>query len=261
MKVAVFYYMRLEDKYWVLFLAALILLYAMCEYGKTAKQYAGRILYVVGYGLLSYVLVFNTPVYSFLVSRFTWLETSYYELSHIVMMVPVIAVALTSVALYFHKQDKKRVAYLMAGVVFVLGLAGDFVGAASAQTNIKYEFTDEEKQVYEMMLSHAREHGGKDAVTFWGMDELMRKSVFYEEELEPVYRNDIRTNPEKYDDGVREMHDGYQKYVEREYDADRNRDFAYAIAGLPYIHPEVDCDYVVVYRPEAQEMNAEIENL
>lgn len=248
MKVAVFYYMRLEDKYWVLFFASLVLLCALYEYGTLPKESEGRLRYIAGYGLLSYIVVFSSFVYEVVSARFPWFE-AYYELSHIVGMVPVIAIAVTAAFLLLYGKEKRRIACLFAGFVVLLCLAGDFVLFPPAQQEWNYDFSQEEEEIYEMMMTHAQERGVEE-VTFWGTDELMFKSIFYNENLEPVYRKDILSENASYGEGVRQMYEGYQKYAERKYGADRLCEFAYALAGLPHIYPEVACDYVVVYRPE-----------
>ncbi len=250
MKVAVFYYMRLEDKYWVLFFAALVLLCAMHEYGKLSDVYGGRLRRIAGYGLVSYILLFSSIVYDIVASKFPWFQ-SYYELTHAVMMTVIIAIATTAAALQIHEKEKKKLAVLAAGLVVVLCFAGDFAYFPSAGQDWNYDVSKEEKQIYEMMLSHADSRGVKE-VTFWGMDELMFKSVFYDESLSPVYRKDILAGNAAYGEGAFQMYEGYRKYAEKKYNAERLREFSYALAGLQEIYPEVECEYIIVYRPEVR---------
>ena len=71
------YFMKLEDKYWGLFLAALFLLYIFLF---VQKKENGR--WLVLYGFLTY-LVFACPLAYRLFADYGGMEKTYYKVSHI----------------------------------------------------------------------------------------------------------------------------------------------------------------------------------
>lgn len=243
--------MQLDDKYWALFLVSLFVVAYMMIRGRETEKGFRSLLGLSVYGLAAYLLVFCLPVYALLIHFFPQME-SYYELGYMVPMLPVISAAMTVIAVQVQKGEQRRMIGLFAGAVVLLSFAGDFAYVPTNQHEWMYDCTAEEKQVFDMITAHAADREKEDEISIWGMHDLMIKSEFYDEAFAPVYGKDILWDMQAYSENVQSMFEGYEKYCAPDNKAVMLREYLYAIAGLPYLYEETECDYVIVYDPEWQ---------
>ena len=180
------YFMKLEDKYWGLFLAALFLLYIFLFVQK--KQEDGR--WLVLYGFLTY-LVFACPLAYRLFADYGGMEKTYYKVSHIELVVPVLCLALALAWQKIRVYRKKILPLFELGMVILFVFSGTLVYTqAGSRMPVQGCYREQEKEAYDLMLADA---GDADAVTFWGPSELMAKSRIYSGRLQPIYGKDIAT--------------------------------------------------------------------
>ena len=116
------YFMKLEDKYWGLFLAALFLLYIILFVQK--KQEDGR--WLVLYGFLTY-LVFACPLAYRLFADYGGMEKTYYKVSHIELVVPVLCLALALAWQKIRVYRKKILPLFELGMVILFVFSGTLV--------------------------------------------------------------------------------------------------------------------------------------
>lgn len=174
------YFMKLEDKYWGLFLAALFLLYIFLFVQK--KQEDGR--WLVLYGFLTY-LVFACPLAYRLFADYGGMEKNYYKVSHIELVVPVLCLALALAWQKIRVYRKKILPLFELGMVILFVFSGTLVYTqAGSRMPVQGCYREQEKEAYDLMLADA---GDADAVTFWGPSELMAKSRIYSGRLQPIY--------------------------------------------------------------------------
>lgn len=243
--------MQLDDKYWALFLVSLFVIAYMMICGRETKESIESLFRLAVYGLAAYLLVFCLPVYALLIRLFPQMD-SYYELGYMVPMLPVISAAMTMIAMRVQKGEQRRLICLFAGAVVLLAFAGDFAYIPTNQHEWMYDCTAEEKQVFDMILAYEAGREQDDEISIWGMHDLMIKSEFYDDAFAPVYGKDILWEKQAYSENVQSMFEGYEKYCSPDNKAVMLREYLYAIAGLPYLYEETECDYVIVYDPEWQ---------
>ncbi len=244
-------FMKLEDKYWGIFLASLFFLYVW-QIGSRAKQKDVKWpLFLAVYGLVSYLL-FLCPLTYMAVQRFVPHLAGYYELSHVQLMVPVIVLAMTAALLLANEEGRKRAVYLLIGFVLLLMAAGDLAYITPEPSGWAATCSEEEEQALDMLLAHAKENGEQDKIRIWGMDRLMAKSRLYDASFQPVYGKDMADNPGKYSEALQSMYQSYASYDTQTGTSINIGDQLDAIAGLPHIYPETDCEYVILYDPEHQ---------
>lgn len=244
-------FMKLEDKYWGIFLASLFFLYVW-KIGSRAKQKDVKWpFFLAVYGLVSYLL-FLCPLTYMAVQRFVPDLAGYYELSHVQLMVPVIVLAMTAALLLANEEGRRRAVYLMIGFVLLFMAAGDLAYITPEPSGWAATCSEEEEQALDMLLAHAKENGEQDKIRIWGMDRLMAKSRLYDASFQPVYGKDMADNPGKYSEALQRMYQSYASYDTQTGTSINIGDQLDAIAGLPHIYPETDCEYVILYEPEHQ---------
>lgn len=244
-------FMKLEDKYWGIFLAALFFLYVLWI-GHREKQKAKTwTLFLAVYGLVCYLL-FLCPLTYRAVQRFVPALSGYYELSHIQLMVPIIVLAATAALLLANKEGRKRAVYLLIGFTLLLMAAGNFAYITPEPSGWGAICSKEEAKAFDMVLTHAKENGDDGKIRIWGMDKLMAKSRLYDASFQPVYGKDMADNPGKYSEALQSMYQSYTSYDTQSGTAINIGDQLDAIASLPHLYPEADCEYVILYDPEHQ---------
>lgn len=244
-------FMKLEDKYWGIFLAALFLLYVVWLESRK-KSYAKRwpLMFSV-YGLVSY-LVFLCPLTYQAVQKFVPGISEYYELSHVQLVVPILAVAGTTALVIVNHESRKRAMCLFLGFALLLAAAGDLAYISPETTGWKATCDKEEEQVLDMMLAHSDENGEDGKVRIWGMDKLMAKSRLYDDTFQPIYGKDMEEHPERYSEAMQTMYRNYAAYDKGDGTSVNLGDQIDALACFPYLYPETDCDYLILHSPEYQ---------
>ena len=229
------YFMKLEDKYWGLFLAALFLLYIFLFVQK--KQEDGR--WLVLYGFLTY-LVFACPLAYRLFADFGGMEKTYYKVSHIELVVPVLCLALALAWQKIRVYRKKILPLFELGMVILFVFSGTLVYTqAGSRMPVQGCYREQEKEAYDLMLADA---GDADAVTFWGPSELMAKSRIYSGRLQTLYQ-------------------GYSSYEAKDSPLINKDEQLGALANCLHLYPQIDCRYVVVYDPKQQGTDFDAEEI
>lgn len=242
-------FMKLEDKYWGIFLVALFFLYLLRTEKKTEAGAAKKALFLAIYGLVSY-LAFLCPLTYKAVLRFAPALADYYPLSHIQLAVPVMVLAGATALLLSEKEGKKRAVGLLIGFALLLAAAGDFAYLEPEPSTWSAVSDTEEAQAFDMMLVHAKENGEEGKLRIWGMEPLMAKSRIYDAAFQPLYGKDIAQNPEKYSQELQLMYQNYASYDNDNVTSINIGDQMDAIAGFPHLYQETDCDYLILYVPK-----------
>lgn len=244
-------FMKLEDKYWGIFLAALFFLFAYGVYKKKQENIMRWPYVFAFYGGFSY-LAFLCPLTYRLVQKFAPALSGYYELSHIQLMVPVMVIAAVAALGLARQQGKEKVICLMIGFAALLIVTGDMAYVDSEPSDWEATCNAEEAEAFDLILKHAEENGKDGKVHIWGMEKLMAKSRLYADVFSPLYGKDIAEHPEKYSTALQNMYQGYSSYEIGTGTAINIGDQLDAIACLPDLYPEVECEYLIIYRPETQ---------
>lgn len=244
-------FMKLEDKYWGIFLAALLFLYVLWMVSREKQASKKWAFFLAIYGIVSYLL-FLCPLTYKAVQRFVPALSGYYELSHVQMMVPVLVLAAVSALELAGKEEGKRAMYLMVGFIFLFMAAGDISYITPEPTGWGAVCSKEEAQALDMILLHAEENGEEGKIRIWGMEELMAKSRLYDADFQPVYGKDIAEKPEKYSPSQQSMYQAYSSYDTENGTSINIGDQLDALAGLPYLLSDTDCEYVIFYDPQLQ---------
>nr|MBQ8252744.1 hypothetical protein [Lachnospiraceae bacterium] len=245
-------FMRVEDKYWGLFLAALVFMLILFLYQRQqGKREALKYLFLTIYGAAAYALFLCPPFYRFVTTYIPELS-GYYEVSHAQVVVPVLAVAATAALILAYREGRKKALYLGIGFLALLFVSGDFVYLPAETPAYSAECSKEEKEVLELMLGHAEMRGEEGKICFWGMEELMAKSRLYDSSFQPVYGKDISTAPEKYSENQQIMYQGYRSYDVPTGSAVNISEQLDVLSGPPHLFAEPDCDYVILYDPQKQ---------
>lgn len=244
-------FMKLEDKYWGIFLAALFFLYVWWIGHGTKKKDANWPLFLAVYGLVSYLL-FLCPLTYMMVQRFVPALAGYYELSHVQIMVPVIVLAATA-ALHLAKEEGRgKAVCLMIGFALLFIAAGNLAYITPEPSGWAAVCSEEEEQALAMILAHAKENGEEDKIRIWGMDRLMAKSRLYDASFQPLYGKDMADNPGKYSEALQSMYQSYASYDTKTGTSINIGDQLDALAGVAHIYAEVDCEYIILYDPKHQ---------
>ena len=204
-------FMKLEDKYWGVFLAALFFLYLLWTEKKAEEKTAKKALFLAVYGLIGYLL-FLCPLTYKAVLRFAPALADYYPLSHIQLAVPVMVLAGASALLLAAREGKKRAVGLLIGFALMLAAAGDFAYLDPAPSAWSAVSDKEQEEAFDMMLAHAKENGLEGKLRIWGMEQLMAKSRMYDASFQPLYGKDMVQNPEKYSQELQLMYQNYASY-------------------------------------------------
>lgn len=244
----ILYYMKLEDKYWGLFLVALFLLFsvALAKSGEERKNY----WFIAVYGLSAYLLFICPLTYRILIKIAPELS-GYYELSHIELAVPVIAFAATIAAKKAWEQGKDKFGCFMIGMFLILFLAGDFVYLPTYKSEVRANRFQEEGEAFGILLAHA-ESRGDETIRLWAMDDFMAQSRLYQEDFRPVYGKDMEAHPENYSESLRNLHMAYNSYDSEKTNVVNLKEQLDALGSFPFLYPDVECEYFVIYNPEVQ---------
>ncbi len=244
-------FMKLEDKYWGIFLAALFFLYVVWVDNRKTKIAKRWPLMFAVYGIVSY-LIFLCPLTYKAVQKMAPSLSGYYEISHMQLVVPILTVAGTTALLIVNKESKKRAMCLLIGFALLLVAAGDFAYLSPETSGWAATCNEEEEQVLDAILAHAKENGEEGKLRIWGMEKLMAKSRLYEDAFVPIYGKDMGEHPERYNEQLQIMYQNYASYDRGDGSAINIGDQVDALACFPYLYPEVDCDYLILYNPEKQ---------
>ncbi|MBE5880987.1 MAG: hypothetical protein E7289_01560 [Lachnospiraceae bacterium] len=241
-------FMKMEDKYWGIFLVAVFFLFVCCRMKN--EQSGKKLLFTAVYGIVSY-LVFLCPLtYALTAERFPALAT-YYEISYAQLVVPILVLAGTVAVQMAEKEGKRRGIVLLVAFFVLLVAAGDFAYVPTVTPEWAAESSRREAEAFDLILDHAKGRGDED-VRIWGMDEMMAKCRLYDDDFTPIYGKDMKENPERYSQALQTMHQGYARYDVDNGTSINIGDQLDALAGLPYLFPETGCEYVILYDPAKQ---------
>lgn len=244
-------FMKLEDKYWGVFLATLFFLYVYALYQRKQKTPKKWAMFLACYGLIAYLL-FLCPLTYQLVQRFAPSLSGYYELSHVQLMVPVMVMGGVAALFLAKEQGREKVVFLLIGFAALLLVTGDFAYVDPEPSGWEATCDKEEKKAFDLILAHAKETDTDGKVRIWGMEKLMAKSRLYDASFSPLYGKDIAKQPEKYSEALQMMYRGYSSYEIGTGTAINIGDQLDAIACLPDLYPEADCEYLILYNPKLQ---------
>lgn len=240
------YFMRLEDKYWGLFLVGLfVLFYAQ-------KKAFNRLLYLAlvacGICLCPLTAYFLTDVFK--------IVSNYYYLFHII---PAGVVVCTAIALIWEKfyNEKRACFILFCGVFILLFFAGEFSYTSANGFNNDMTFLGkEEVAVYELMLEDMREQGKEEAY-LWGPYKVMADSRIYSAKFLPIYGKDITEEDAGYSPTLFSMYQGYSSFEAVDSNLANKEEQVMAIANCLNVYSEIVCDYVIVQNPKVLGSEAE----
>ena len=244
-------FMKLEDKYWGIFLAALFFLGVYAMYVKKQGEPKRWPVFLALYGVISY-LIFLCPLTYQAVQRFAPSLSGYYELSHVQLVVPVMVIAGVTAFHLAEKQGREKAVCLMIGFAALLMVTGDFAYVDPEPSGWEAICDDEEKKAFDLILAHAEKVGADEKAHIWGMEKLMAKSRLYDDVLCPLYGKDIAAHPEKYSEALQMMYKGYSSYEIGTGTSINIGDQLDVIACLPGLYPEVECEYLILYDPKMQ---------
>lgn len=246
----ILYFMKLEDKYWGIFLVAVVFLFAVGERQKKQEEW-----YMAAcYGMLSY-LVFICPLTYKLMSKVLPDSNNYYELSHIWLVIAIVPLAFSAAwELLSQKGDRRREKlYLAMGGFLVLFFAGQLVYTDLEAKPDQYGVYDSaQTQVYDMILADAESIGCQDDITLWGPSALMAKSRIYDASFLPVYGKDIAQSEDNYSDTAKILYHGYSAYEAPDSLVINKDQQLWAIALFMNMYDEAACRYVVIFDPKSQ---------
>lgn len=233
------YFMRLEDKYWGVFLLGVFVLIYLGR--KETKGLLWMTLATAG-------LCLCPPLAYGLCRLFPALE-SYYPLWHIVPAGVVVCATFTILQQEWCESKWCTVLFL-AGSFVILFFAGDFSYTSKNVWNDDITFLGkEESKTYELVLSDMEEQG-KNVATLWGPDKLMADSRIYSACLHPIYGKDVGSEGALYSESLVSMHQGYSSFESTDKPVENMEDQIMAIANCLNVFPDVSCDYVVMIKPE-----------
>ncbi|MBO6015089.1 MAG: hypothetical protein J6P60_00685 [Lachnospiraceae bacterium] len=235
------YFMRLEDKYWGLFLGGLFVLFLL-----RARE-TGRLLVTA----CVTALVCICPITAYVLLRVLPSGTEYYRLWAITPALVVICAALT--LLYERIGKKRRDKFLfVSGVFVILFLAGEFAyTSGDARTDDPTRIGRDKAGAYELMLSDMRQQG-KETAFLWGPYRVMADSRIYDTSLRPIYGKDIEKENGAYDQTLMSLYQGYENFAAEDAPTDNKEEQVMAIANALNVFPEITCDYVVMIDPKTQ---------
>lgn len=240
------YFMRLEDKYWGVFLVGLFVLFYL------QKKEINRLLFL---SLLTCVICLCPPIAYFLTDVIK-LVPEYYYLFH---MIPTGVVVCTVIALIWEQfWDEKRSRFiLLAGVFLLLFFAGEFAYTSANRFNNDQTFLGkEEAAVYELMLADMEEQGKEEAY-LWGPYKVMADSRIYSAKFLPIYGKDITKEEAGYSPTLLSMYQGYSSFEAPDSNLANKKEQVMAIANCLNVYPEIVCDYVIVQNPK--ELGADVD--
>lgn len=235
------YFMRLEDKYWGLFLLGVFVLFYL---GKKETKGLLRLTLVTACVCLCPLTAYGLTL------LFPSLK-DYYHLWHMVPAGVVVCAALTILSKEWCESRRRTAAFLL-GVFVILYFAGEFAYTSADAWNDDASFLGkEEAGVYEMILEDMDKEKKTDAA-LWGPYKIMADSRVYSFSLSPIYGKDIASGSTVYSDSLVSLYQGYSTYEAVEGPAENMEEQVMAIANCLNVFPEVSCDYVVMINPAAK---------
>lgn len=249
MKVTL-YFMKLEDKYWGLFLIGLcLLIYISCD--KDSRERAeGKYTGLMWIGLIT-SLICICPVTAYVLLSISPVFYEYYMLWHIVPAGVIVCVAAVYVLGKF-KENRVNSLVCMAAFFLILFFAGDFVYTSETLWDDEVVYSEaEEAQVFKL-LEKDMEEQGKEQAYLWGPYKIMADSRTYSAKYLPVYGKDIAEPEGVYSDTLRSMYNGYTAYEAKDSPLDNKEEQVMAIANCLNVFPEINCDYVIMQHPKVQ---------
>ena len=240
------YFIRLEDKYWGVFLLALFLLFYMQK-----KETQGLLKLAV---ILSCICICPLTAYG-LTLLVPSLE-NYYSLWHLVPTAVVVCAAISMLKEKWCDTRVKSVAFVV-GVFAILFFAGEFAYTSKDVWNDDASFVGKEQaKVYDMILEDMQKQGGKQA-SLWGPQKLMADSRVYSANLCPIYGKDIGSGAIVYSESLKGMYQGYTTFELLEGPAENMEEQVMAISNCLNVFEDVSCDYVVMIKPAKKVENWE----
>lgn len=256
------YFMKLEDKYWGLFLLGLFVLFYACTAdakpsseteqpaksgnpGKTGRGFRRLLVFT-----LVTSLICICPVTAYAASKLFPVLNNYYWIWH---MVPAGVVICTAMVLAADKIASGKKVILFFTAMFVVFLfAGEFAYlSADAWNDDKTFLGKEQAGVYQMLLEDM-EKQEKETASLWGPYKLMADSRIYSAKFRPVYGKDIAWNAGGYSEVIQGMYQGYALVEDVNSPVSNKEEQIMAIANYLNAFPEVTCDYVIMLNPKTQ---------
>ena len=240
------YFLKLEDKYWGLFLIGLVLLFALA---KSRVKEAGPLFVCAFAGYL----LFLCPLTYRALSRFFVPETRYELLSHIFLYPLILPLAAALGGSLIEKQSDSEKEKKMRGILYgaflllLFFLSGDFFVLSRGDFTGQSFYDKDMKASYEAVLADAASSGKEPVI--WGPADWMAASRLYDGRLKPLYGKDITTDPEKYGDVKCQMRQGYDNFESPDAPLENREDQIGAIANFPNLYPDLQLSYVAVPDP------------
>ncbi len=252
----ILYFLRWEDKYWGLFLAALLFLAAVAlakrpdpESGESGLKRGLLALSICG--LLSYLITICPLTYS-LLQKAGITDGEYEHLFHLWQYPVILPLSGSFVLLLACREGEKKRYAMMAGLLFCLFLlSGDLIFTGFESEKVAVKLTEKEcRESYDLVLRDAASRGEK--ATVWGPAFWMAESRMYDSDLYPVYGKDTEQRPEYYGQELLTMKQGFDRYEDPESPLVNMEDQLGAIANTLNLYPDQDCRYVAVFSAEAR---------
>lgn len=248
-----YYFMTLEDKYWGLFLVALVvLLFLACR-----KRY-----FLASYGMLAYALLLCPAAVLCITRAFPYLE-SYYPIRWLCQTPVYICIAMTLVIENVKKeQDNKHLAGACLLLVLMLCLAGSPVFLQKVSDTAEQSAGSEEEayssfvEVYELLLQDMEKRGMERAF-IWGPTKWMQHARVYSAQFYPVYGKDMwdaaagQGLNASYSNDLKRLYEFYSMYEAVDGALENKEQQVEVLADAPNTVSEIECDYVVVYKGAA----------
>lgn len=240
-----YYFMTLEDKYWGLFLIALIVVFFLL--GREKGFWAG-------YGIASYAFLLCPVTVFFFIKAFPTLQT-YYPIRWLCQISLFICLAMTLVMKKVRKEQDKWHFIGAAGIlVLMLFLAGTPVFMGENQVFAeKSGVSAEYEETYNIILSDMEKRGIQKAY-IWGPKEWMADARVYSGDFYPIYGKDMWDGQagsglnSSYSDSLRTLYEFYTMYETVDGALDNKWQQVEVLADTLNATGDVTCDYVVMYR-------------
>lgn len=240
-----YYFMNLEDKYWGLFLIALLVVFFFL--GKKKG-------FFVGYGIFSYGFLLCPAAVFVMVKCFPNLE-SYYPFRWLCQISVFICVAMTLVIGKVKKEyDRKTLAFTVGILVLMLFLSGTPVFMGENQVSVNASGVDKESmETYDLLLKDM-EKRGLDKAYIWGPQEWMEKARVYNGAFYPIYGKDMWDSQageglnSTYSESRKLLYEFYSTYEAVNGTLDNKWQQVEVLADTLNASEDVTCDYVVMHR-------------
>ncbi|MCR4691210.1 MAG: hypothetical protein K5739_07695 [Lachnospiraceae bacterium] len=247
------YFLKLEDKYWGLFLLSAFLLLVLSLRREKEEEKQGRsggkvfLPAALGiYGFLAY-LVFVNPATAYFYSSLPR-SGEYYEILSHIWLFPVFLPLAVMLAREAGKGKHPFLCALLVGMLFLT--AGDlfFLEPFGSPSEAGMMAPTEEAS-YRLVWEDAKERGVEPVI--WGPASWMAHARLYENGIRPLYEKDIAKSPENYSECQRVMRDAYDRYESPDSPLDNKEDQMGALANFLHVYSDAGCNYVAVQDPES----------